>query len=226
MSARPFVTAGYRNKRTAGFLGIETKFFDTAASSALVNPSDAAGGEVDPTTLETLFAPTKGSGEENRDGKKAVMKSVFISGTVSTASQTNQTVPENPPLIFIALVLDKQSNAATLASEDVFTNKSGSSGRATAVMRNMLNSSRFRVLKTWRMTFPAPQLTWDGTNMEQAGAIQHFQHYMKLNIPVLFKANAGSIADVVDNSLHVIGYASTTEGAATLSYNARVTFVG
>jgi len=43
------------------------------------------------------------------------------------------------------------------------------------------------------------------------------------------KFNAGttaSIANVIDNSLHIIAFASTTDPQAKISYNARLRFVG
>ena len=44
-----------RNVRTAGFLGIERKFYDTAlTATALTASTDASGGEVDPSATSMI----------------------------------------------------------------------------------------------------------------------------------------------------------------------------
>ncbi len=227
MSAKPFVTAGYRNRRTAGFLGIETKFFDSSrAGLALTATAAMTGMEADPTTLNTLFAPVRGTGPSDRDGRKTMMKSVQINGNVTTAPQSDQTVSETAPQITIVLVLDQQTNAAQLNSEDVWTNDSGSSGLCTSAMRDMERSTRFRILKRWSFKMPQTQVVFDGTNFEQYGVTRQFSGFVKLNIPVEYVANGGTIADIQDNSLHLIACASGTDSTATIGYNCRIRFVG
>ncbi len=215
------------NIRTAGFLGAELKFFDSHQNdTAITAPADAAGGELDPTTLNCLFAPTQGTGAENRDGRRVSMKSLLIVGNVICASQANQTVPEEASSVFIAVVLDKQTNAAQLNSEDVFHNESGDASLAAAPLRDLERSTRFRVLKTWKLDFQVVSAAFDGTNIEQAGLVQHFEGFIGLNVPVEFVANGGSISDIQDNSLHVIAYCTNTGLAPALNYNARIRFMG
>jgi len=84
------------NRRTAGFLGIEKKFYDTGlTSAALTAPTDATGGEHDPSSTSMISTPAQGDSEQNRDGKRIVIKSVQITGVVRCASQTDQTVSQN-----------------------------------------------------------------------------------------------------------------------------------
>ena len=53
------------NYRTAGFLGIEKKFYDTSVSAvALGAPTDATGGEFDPSTTSMITTPAQGDGEQ------------------------------------------------------------------------------------------------------------------------------------------------------------------
>ena len=115
------------NARTAGFLGLEKKFFDTAvAMVALTAPTDAAGGEIDPTALPgavaCLNAMAQGDGEQNRDGKKVVLKSVQVKGFVQKLGGELAAGPDSGTKVFVALVLDTQTNGAQLNSEDVFKN--------------------------------------------------------------------------------------------------------
>lgn len=223
----PTVAARYGNIRTGGFVGQELKFFDSARTAlALTAPTDAAGGEVDPATVNCLFAPTQGTGAQNRDGRRVQMRSIQITGEVSCAAQTDQTVLDVPPKILLALVLDKQTNATQLSSEDVFTNPSGAANLAASPLRDLERSTRFKVLKQWTIQLTAPQVGWDGTNLEQAGVTRSFSWYGRVNIPVEFLGNAGNIADIQDNSVHMVGYCSTVALAPTVSYNCRIRFVG
>ncbi len=219
--------AGPVGRRPSSFLGIETKFFDSSrAASALTAPTDAAGGEHDPTTLNTLFAPVQGTGAQNRDGRKVKMTSIEISGVVDVSSQVNQTATDVSGKVFIALVLDKQTNAAQLNSEDVFDNQSASVALAASPMRDLERSTRFRVLKKWEFVIAQPEMVFDGTNIEQMGYHKAFYLKMGLGQTVEFIANGGTVADIQDNSLHMVAYCSNTSLAPRLNYNCRVNFIG
>lgn len=214
-----------RSLPTQAYLGIETKFYDTTFTGAIVSPTDATAAECDPATVLTLSAPAQGDGQSDRDGRKIMVKSVQLSGTVSTVSQAYNA--EVAPIIYIALVLDKQSNGAQLNSEDVFTNPSGLGTQAASPLRDMAATSRFQVLAVKRFPLPVPSISWDGgaaTNV--IGTSVPFEIYKKLEIPVLFSSTTAGVSNVTDNSLHVIAYCNTAALAPTLNYNARIRFVG
>jgi len=212
--------------------GIEVKFFDTAVDAvALTSPATAEGGEVDPTALPAatlcLFSPSQGTGDQNRTGRRTTMKSVQISGQVVVPTQADQAAADNACQVFIALVHDKHTNSAQLNSEDVFTNL-GAAALAASPLRDMGQSTRFAVLKTWKMNLNTPNMgSGDGTLLDQGGAIRRFEGFVKLNnMRVEHVANGGTIADIQDNSLHMIAYTSSTALAPTIAYNARVRFCG
>lgn len=215
------------NARSAGFLGMELKFYDTArAALALTAPTDASGAEADPTTLNCISAPAQGTSEKQRDGRKIVIKSVSIRGNVRTAAQANQTAADVASSVFVALVQDCQTNAAQLASENVFTNPSSAATLATAPFRNLEYIRRFKVLKTKRIVLPQPMMVYDGTNVEQGGQIIPFEFHKKVNIPVNFTSTTEGVSNVADNSLHVIAYTDATSLAPELNYNSRIRFMG
>lgn len=217
------------NTRTAGFLGIEKKFYDTAlANAALVAPTDAAGGEVDPSATSMISTPVQATGPQDRDGKKILIKSAVIKGHVQFPAAINLTALVGQVSVFVALVLDTQSNVTQMNSEDCFKNLAGLALTAPTPMRNLLFGERFKVLKSELIKLPIPQATFDGTNIEQSGARQDFDWYVKTgNLKVNFNAGTtASIANVIDNSLHMIAYCSSTTLAPTISYNARIRFVG
>ncbi len=223
----PRIRAAY-NYRQGGFLGQELKFYDTALiGSALTAPTDSSSGEHDPSATIVLNSVVQGDGESQRDGRRITMKSIFVRGQVIVPVQTNQTGSDPATTIFIALVLDTQTNGATIASENVFDNQSQDALLAASGMRNLQFSTRFRVLKSLRFTLQNPNLSWDGTNMEVQGIQRPFQLGANLgNLGVVYNGTTESVANITDNSLHIIAYCNSTTLAPTINYNARLRFMG
>lgn len=217
-----------QNIRTGGFLGIELKYYDTSRSGvALTNPSDASGAEIDPSTINALNTIAQGDGEQNRDGRNVVMKKISIKGNVTINVQQNVVALDALPVVYLALVQDKQTNGAQLNSEDVFTNPSGATPLAAHPFRNLQYIKRFNVLKTCTLEFENGLYpTYDGTNIEVSGKMMAFEMHKDLNIPVNFTGTTSAIANIADNSLHLIGYCTSTTYAPEVNYNARVRFVG
>lgn len=217
----------YSNARTGGFLGIELKFYDTSlVASALTAPSDSTGGEHDESATIAPTTITQGDGEQQRDGRKCVVKSIFINGTVTTAALINQTALKVAPVVYICLVQDKQTNGATIVSEQVFTNDGANGILAASPMRNLQFSNRYRVLSRVKLNVKDPQAAYDGTNLEIAGTETPFVLSWKGNMNILYKGTTETIANTVDNSVHVIAFASNTGLVPLLNYNCRTRFVG
>lgn len=217
-----------RNVRTAGFLGIELKFYDTSlAGLAIPAPADATGGELDPSTTILFNSVVQGDGESQRDGRQISMRSIGIKGLINVNVQANQTVADVAPIVFLALVLDTQTNGATIASENVYVNKSGNAMLAAHPFRNLQFSKRFQVLKTLTLSLEQPEMTYDGTNIEQGGYDTPFQMFVNLDgITVNYSGTTETVANITDNSLHLIGYASGVTTVPLIYYNARLRFVG
>lgn len=207
---------------------VESKTHSTfKAATSLVAPTDSSGAEFDPaSTALCLNAINQGDSYTDRDGRKIVMKSVHVTGVITSAKQADQTAMDDPAYIYIALVLDTQTNGAQLNSEDVFSNPSGSATLCASPIRNMNRIDRYRVLKSVKLKLERPPTQWDGTNIEQGGLIEPFEIYKKLNVPVTYSSNGNGIADIVDNSLHIIAYTSNTDLVPQIQYNSRVVFTG
>lgn len=126
------------------------------------------------------------------------------------------------------LVLDTQTNGAQMRSEDLLKNIEGAQAGAPHAMRNLLFATRFKVLKSKRMIFNNITGTWDGTNIELRGQSQHFNWDINnLNLLVNFDAGTtSSIANVIDNSLHIIAYQNNEAPTPTINYASRIRFVG
>lgn len=220
-----------RNMRTGGLLGIETKYLDTACIGfALPSPTACAGGEANPTVGCTgcLSAPAQGDSASQREGSKIVIRSCLIQGIVQVAAQADQTATDVVSHVYLALVQDMQTNGATLNSEDVFSNAGAQAVLASSPNRNMSYTQRFKVLKTKKIALRIPSITWDGTNLEQSGFHTPFKLSWKGVMPVSFTVGGttADVANVTNNSLHLIAFCSNTGLAPNLNFNARVRFVG
>ncbi len=226
---RRFSRRAQLNRRTGGFVGIELKFFDSGiTATAIATSADATGAEIDPTTVDCLNSMVIGNTQNTRIGRKVNMKKISIRGVVAIPVQVNITSLDTLPLVFIAIVLDKQTNASQLNSEDVYDNISGSGATNTSMFRKLEQSDRFRILASEQIEFHnTPQVTYDGTNIEATGQFMPFEFHVDLKgMTCLFKANAGIVADIVDNSIHVLAWVNSSTYAATLAYNARLRFTG
>lgn len=225
------------NARSGGFLGIENKFFDThLLNHALVSNGAWHGHEADPATYLCLNSPAQGDGQSNRDGKQIRCTSVYVSGQVIRTVASGTSTPGAGANVFIALVLDTQTNGAQLNSEDVYVNPAGNSITCAIPLRNLEYTSRFKVLKTQVLEFSAPNGYTDAPDVSGAGGGDYdiggtssqFSWYCKLDLPVNFTDTTASVANIMDNSLHIVACSEVSSGSTNflLSYNARVRFVG
>lgn len=206
----------------------ERKYFDSQLNGATINAdaSSWAGMEQDPATLNTLFAPVQGDDYLNRQGRKVQVLSLKIRGFIDAPAQANQTAADVGQLMRLILVMDKQTNAAQLNAEDVIS--SGSGTVALQMFQNPAFFGRFRVLKDKTFVLQNPTLSWDGTNMEQTGLVREFKFTIKFKKPVLVhfnSTNGGTVADIVDNSFHLIMNSNNTAMGCRLFYKCRTTFI-
>lgn len=228
----PFRQTSRSSRRTAArlaaaALGVEKKFYDTSFTEAALSvATDSTGGEYDPSATSMISTPAQGDGATNRDGKQIVAKYVEIKGFVRVPRLINQTAAATPYTAMLALVLDTQTNAAQAQSEQVFTNPAAAAGTAPDCLRNLEYGARFRILKQQHFTFPPLPSTYDGTNVEQAGYQKDFTWYVPLgDLKINFNSGTtASIANVIDNSLHMMGFGNSAD--ISLSYNARLRFLG
>lgn len=216
------------NRRTGGFLGIESKFYDTSLNDgALTAPADASGGEHDPT-VDCLNAPAQGNSEQQRIGRSIRVTRCSVMGYIHAAALVTQTAVAAFPNFFVAIVLDTQANATTLNSEDVYKNQAADADLATMPLRNMSNTGRFRVLaqRHLRVSTGSAANNAAATTVSCSGFTIPFQFHLRMNMPVRFKvgSTAAGIASVEDNAIHVIAYTNSTVYTPKISYQARVRY--
>lgn len=227
---------GYSRGRSAAaryavnqVIGVEKKFYDTSlTATSLVSPTDASGAEFDPSATSMISTPSVGDGEQNRDGKRIIIKSVYIKGSLRMPQLEAAVDPHPGCRAYVALVIDAQSNGAQMNSEDCFKNTSASASQAHLPMRNLLFGSRFRVLKD--EVYDLTPISSAGTvvnDFNSAAVIRDFEWFLPMDQVVNFNAGTtASIANVIDNSLHIIAFVNSTSGVPTIAYNARIRFIG
>lgn len=213
----------------SGLLGVERKFFDSSkAETNVTGSTDMTSLEFDPTTLNCLNAPTQGTGASNREGDFYYIESCEVTGKITCAQQADQTAADLAPVVKVYLVLDKFTNAVQLSSEDVFTNPSANATLSSNPLRVIKNESRFSILDSAMLQIAPPTMSYDGTNVEQSGQTHTFvlRKTWPGGLKVSCVANGGTVADIRDNSLHVIACTNSSNSAPQISYNARIRFRG
>ena len=216
--------------RTGGYLGIEYKFYDVKLTGkALDTNTTGEDGELDPaTTIDCLNAVTQGDGESQRDGRNLVMKSLLLKGVVNIPAQATQSTLDVAPTIFMAVVLDTQTNGAQLDSELVYKNPSADTRCSASVVRNLQYAKRFKILAKKIIQVPTPTTGNDAAGtFSISGMDIPFEFYIRLpDIKVNYSGTTEAVANIVDNSLHLVGWTSSVTLAPTVSYNSRLRFVG
>ncbi len=205
----------------------ERKFLDMY-HAASVPPIGVActGGEMQPASpTGCLSCPAIGDDASSRDGKHIIIQSLEIKGMVYSGALANQTAKLEKAALFIAVVLDTQTNGNTINSEDVFKNIAGVDLFNSIPHRNPMFGKRFKVLKTWHFNVIPGNTAYDGTNMETDGTYLSFEWYKKMRLAVNMNAGTSAdVANVIDNSIHVIAFQRFSQ--LNFGYTARIRFIG
>lgn len=229
---RPAMRNLQANARTAGFLGIEKKFFDSAkAATAIVTTTLGAGAEYDPATLDCLNCPAQADGPQSRDGRKITMDSMQVSGTISVPPGAALSTAPIAPTIVVYLVLDSQTNAAQMNSEDMFFSPLGNNIVSTGMFHELENGPRFKTLAKCVVPFEPIPITgaMTGATGFSSGQNKKFDMFVNLKgLEVNFDKDVTTsvVAAIRDNSLHLIAFADNVITVPTIAYNARLRFRG
>lgn len=230
VSASSLVVTQVPNLRTGGFLGIENKYVDYSVSAQALATAWTSG-ELDPATALCLNTVTQGTGQSQRDGRVQTVNAVHIKGFLQAAATESITTPPSDMLVRLALVLDTQTNAAQLAAENVFD---PAANNDVDSFRNLEYTKRFQVLKDKMIRIPVAAATQNegAANLFASGAVRipfKFNHVFKKPLKVRYSdsASPATIAEITDNSLHLVGvYSSAYSEAPTISYDSRCRFTG
>lgn len=213
--------------RTRGvYAAGEMKYFDTTHGFTLdaVTTTWVAGTFASPSPQNTLVAPTVGAAINQRIGRHINVLKIKIKGQFIVAPQA---AVDDPCTCRVLLVQDLQTNSSAMTGAQLLAD-TPSAATTINTFQNLDNFGRFRVLKDKMVVFSNPNISEDaGGNFQQSGMKKLFKMNIKFKkpVPIRFNAtNGGTVADIVDNSFHlIIGCDNATMGP-TCSYVARVCY--
>lgn len=207
--------------RTRGAAVQEKKYFDANKALTAI-PNTWVGSEMDPA-INCLFAPGQGGDVTQRSGRKATMLALRMRGAIYCAPQINQTATETPTVVRVIVYQDTQTNKAQSQGEEVMDTTGGIWG-----FQNPANFGRFKVWKDKIFRIDNTPITYDGTDIEQCGAMRNFKFNLKFKKPIVVNFHSSSnedVADIVDNSFHIIACTYSTGFAPQIVYSTRTVFL-
>lgn len=209
------------NVRTAGFLGAELKFLDSARANVSLT-SAIAGSEIDNATALCLNGIIQGTGQSERDGRQYIMKSIQVNGIVFVPVANDKADAPPNSSVRILLIMDKQTNGVQFSAENVLDATIADNANA---FRKLEFSRRFDILAEKRLNLDRTTSHNDAVATgSYTGQCKAFSFYKKLDVKVNCTATAATVASISDNSLHLM--AITQNGDATITWSSRLRFVG
>lgn len=186
----------------------EVKYFDTTkAATALASAGAIANS--------SLLLIQEGNTESTRVGNKITVKSVMVRGQLIMSSQADATATSQTFRIIV--YLDKQCNGATAGVTDILQSAS------FLAFNNLDQSDRFITLAEEFCTLDQPGAAPSGAAYVFGESNKVFFLKKKLNLPVKFKGNAGTIADLASANIGVLVIGST-DALGFYEYVARVRY--
>lgn len=209
----PLAMQGYYRKagnygRYSGVGGSEKKYFDTTKTSTL---SSSTG---------TIFNPSlnlipQGVTESERVGRKVVVKSLHLKGTVTLPSTTSATDASDS--IRIIIYQDKQCNGAAAGVTDIL--ESG----AFVSFRNLTESGRFNILmdECWDLKSGGGAGADAATDI-YGGETKFWNFNKQMMVPIEYSATTGAITEIRSNNYGIL--VISANGKANAAYISRVRY--
>lgn len=203
--------------RTIGYYGrygpgsVEKKFFDGTQA----NVSSANNGTI--LQAGSLINISQGVGEQQRIGRKCVIKSIHFKGA--------RTLPANlfsndaSDRMRIIVYQDKQCNGISASVGNMLQETDIDS------FRNLENSGRFVFLYDRTHSIQATAGGGNGTNDFTSDVIKHWKLNINLNIPIEYNSTTGAIAEIRSNNIGIMMIPGLNN-ISGFEFRWRVRFVG
>lgn len=220
----------------------EMKYFDcdyTATAITALTTTWPGGTMVDPLTTINLgsaavanplclVAPTVGAALNQRIGRQILVRKIKVRGTINVPAQAAAATADSATRVRIMLVHDMQTNATQMTGAQLMQDASAANTTVNS-FQNPNNFGRFRVLKDKTFTLYNPNMAGSPTTADlvQQGLTKTFKWVINFKVPVAVHFNAtngGTVADIVDNSFHMVAGTDNTTLAPTLIYYSRVAY--
>jgi len=232
----------YTVARTRGaYAKGEMKYYDTYLSSSGIDlPANGnwTGTEFDPQSTIApsgavglplcLNAPKQGPAINERIGREIAIHKIKIRGTLSATPIFNADVAASLTDNSVRLILyqDTQTNSTQAQGEDVMEATSATAPWLS--YQNINNFGRFRVLKDKLFQNELHSIqALDSTHLYVATYRKNFKWNINFKVPVRTRFNAtngGTVADIIDNSFHIIANMNSIQPGCRLQYKCRVCY--
>ncbi len=198
----------------------EKKFSDSELAATAIT---ATWAPVENATMDSLAGVAQGVTESTHIGRVLYIHSIHVNGQLTTASLEAQAAPAPEIAVRMCILLDKQSNNAQMTGADAMD-----TGQTEDVIgfRNLQNSHRFRFLYNRKWIIIRKVVNEGAVNSFAAAPVQKFfsmNHRFNPPLKVITSGTGSTIADITDNSIHLIACASTTS-QVLINYQSRVRF--
>lgn len=175
-----------------------------------------------------LCVPTVGSALNQRIGREITIRKVKIHGRLHVAPQIAQTGADSSCVVRVVLVLDTQTNSAQMTGAQLFNDAIGALSTLQS-FQNPNNFGRFRVLKDKQFSFTNMNIAGSPTSGDvvQSGMNKPFKfsYVFPQGLKVRFNnTNGGTVADIIDNSLHLVAATDNGAIAPAIMYYSRVCY--
>lgn len=219
----------------------EMKYFDCEATQVAipaVTTTWVAATMIDPeTTINlgdaavanplNLCSPKVSAALNGRIGRSILVRKIKVRGHIAVAVQAAQTACDFPVYCRLMLVQDQQTNAAQMTGAALLNDASAADATINS-FQNPNNFGRFRVLKDKTIVLQDPSGFNDAAGTGAVnGLIRPFKMTVNFREPVKVQFNAtngGTVADIVDNSFHIVAGVQTASMTPLLSYYSRVSY--
>jgi len=239
------VRYGVQKNRRYGnaYLPRETKYVDgykdaTQLHELTGNDDTWATTELNPQNVGGAYGclpvPRQGTNYSDRDGRRIVIKSVRISGTIVFAARDAITAGSTGDnYVRLCIVLNSRTCGAELAPATVLGPGIGSDGMASLLADASINAfsnpdgwGQYKIVKEKYIRRPERPYFYDGTDGALSSVAVPFKMTVKCNTMVNFDSSTGAVGSVVDNCYSLIGAVGPGDANATISYVARTAFQG
>lgn len=203
----------------------ELKYFDTEVSA--VNVPESTDWTATELSAGTIALPTEGSDIDNRVGRKISVYKVVVRGVIRQTVEAATSIPIGLPSVRLILYVDQQTNGTASQGEQLMLPPTNASvADAFSSLQNPANFGRFRVLRDVVLRATDASITnASASTSGQTCSDLPFKLMYRFKKPLQIRFNAtngGTIADVVDNSICLLGQKSTTGYATPITYRTRI----
>lgn len=226
--ARVFIPRAYGNPMAYR----ETKYFDSEREQT--NIQTVAGATwastgIDPTSVNTLFAPVAGTGFNQREGRQVWVKGFRLRGRILWGINTGSATPQLGDTIRVIVFMDKQTNGTQAGGQLVIQSGTATTDPTILEWQNPENFGRFKIFYDKTFAKGAAPLVITTTPNYSVGSpatrVFKVKKTFKRPIQVHFNAGvAGTVADIVDNSFHILAADDKSIGSNQIAYKCRFRF--